>query len=629
MSETSSPKRPRLDFDDTKDDHFDKYGKNRDQDDQSNFAQSKSRKRPDIDDDDGKDEDGKSKSVTMETARREHTLVMRLTNKEQELQDCMNQIQEMKQAQTQNTAQLRSMLLDPAINLVFQRMAGEMDEHKEKLKQKQNELSAWKFTPDSQTGMRLMAKCRMLLQENGELGKMISSGRTTRLEGEITLHKALVTGIKQNRKELDEFVGELEEDVEGMQGMIFMLQQQLKEAREQIARLQQENEQLRTLRMPPDPEPGGDAQNHYGSSSSNNNTPQHNWPDQSGGNSPVTGTDPDSTASTKLLGSCGLLGSSATVVSVESSVNKSTAPSSSFSATVVPPALSAMSSGFRNAAATSSCEQTSMAKSSGEEVNGGFLAHKVTPDSGMLTEEENTSADTATLTAAGSLSTARVSGPPNTPQQVVGNALQHRTTGSNEDDAAPHTEGESVSCPRETSQHGVEQTTCSGPSDAGSTQNATVSSSGSNSSNSKPSSANPSCPSPESGCVTAQTCENSSDSKPRLNGCNELTEQSSSELLADDGVTEGTVSPGRTSSSSGVGAVPVESSGPHQAVQEEASDRRHSERLQKETTIKSDLLSASTDLAVTTVVPEENMDCQTTTKQPLVNGSSSVPDEGL
>ena len=59
-----------------------------------------------------------------------------------------NQIQEMKQSQTQNTAQLRSMLLDPAINLVFQRMAKEMDEHKEKLKQKQNELSAWKFTPD-------------------------------------------------------------------------------------------------------------------------------------------------------------------------------------------------------------------------------------------------------------------------------------------------------------------------------------------------------------------------------------------------------------------------------------------------------------------------------------------------
>lgn len=54
----------------------------------------------------------------------------------------------MKQAQTQNSSQLRSMLLDPAVNLVFQRMSKEMDDSHEKLKQTQNELSAWKFTAD-------------------------------------------------------------------------------------------------------------------------------------------------------------------------------------------------------------------------------------------------------------------------------------------------------------------------------------------------------------------------------------------------------------------------------------------------------------------------------------------------
>lgn len=59
-----------------------------------------------------------------------------------------NQIAEMKAAQTQNSAQLRSLLLDPAVNLVFQRMAKELEDTKEKLKQTQNELSAWKFTPD-------------------------------------------------------------------------------------------------------------------------------------------------------------------------------------------------------------------------------------------------------------------------------------------------------------------------------------------------------------------------------------------------------------------------------------------------------------------------------------------------
>ncbi|KAK0056641.1 pre-mRNA-splicing regulator WTAP [Biomphalaria pfeifferi] len=287
MSEaSSSPKRPRLDYDDSseKEDRYEKY-KTRDRDhDESSFLPSKTRKRSEQDEEEIKEEENKSKNVTMETARREHTLVMRLTSKEQELQDCMNQIQEMKQAQTQNTAQLRSMLLDPAINLVFQRMAKEMDEHREKLKQKQNELSAWKFTPDSQTGMRLMAKCRMLLAENGELGKMISSGRTARLEGEIVLHKALVTEMKKNQKELDEFLRELDVDVEGMQGMILLLQQQLKDAREQIARLQQENDQLRTLR-PPDSEVGEVLKE-------SSPGPAHSWPTNDSSNQDLNTSSP-------------------------------------------------------------------------------------------------------------------------------------------------------------------------------------------------------------------------------------------------------------------------------------------------------------------------------------------------
>ena len=51
----------------------------------------------------------------------------------------------------------------------------------------------------SQTGKRLMAKCRMLLQENEELGKVISSGRTAKLEGEIALEKTLVQEMKKSQ----------------------------------------------------------------------------------------------------------------------------------------------------------------------------------------------------------------------------------------------------------------------------------------------------------------------------------------------------------------------------------------------------------------------------------------------
>lgn len=45
-----------------------------------------------------------------------------------------------------------------------------------------------------------MARCRMLLQENEGLGKMIASGRTAKLEGEIALQKTLVTEMKKNQE---------------------------------------------------------------------------------------------------------------------------------------------------------------------------------------------------------------------------------------------------------------------------------------------------------------------------------------------------------------------------------------------------------------------------------------------
>ena len=59
-----------------------------------------------------------------------------------------NQIEELKRAQNPSTAHLRDILLDPAINLMFQRMKKEMDVCKDKLEQAQNDLAAWKFTAD-------------------------------------------------------------------------------------------------------------------------------------------------------------------------------------------------------------------------------------------------------------------------------------------------------------------------------------------------------------------------------------------------------------------------------------------------------------------------------------------------
>ncbi|OQR71445.1 pre-mRNA-splicing regulator WTAP-like [Tropilaelaps mercedesae] len=179
------------------------------------------------------------KNQLLEVTRRENQLVMKLTIKEQQLQELQSEVESLRARQIpQNSAQLRATLLDPAVNMLFEKMRQELDQTKAKLDETQNELSAWKFTPDSNTGKRLMAKCRLLYQENEELGRMVASGRLAKLEGDLALHRSFAHEMKSSQQEQDEFLLELDEEVEGMQSTIYFLQQELREAKETIARLQ-------------------------------------------------------------------------------------------------------------------------------------------------------------------------------------------------------------------------------------------------------------------------------------------------------------------------------------------------------------------------------------------------------
>ncbi|XP_069462924.1 pre-mRNA-splicing regulator WTAP isoform X2 [Ambystoma mexicanum] len=154
----------------------------------------------------------------------------------------INQIQYLKQVQQPSVAQLRTTMVDPAINLFFLKMKGELEQTKDKLEQAQNELSAWKFTPDSQTGKKLMAKCRMLIQENQELGRQLSQGRIAQLEAELALQKKYSEELKSSQDELNDFIIQLDEEVEGMQSTILVLQQQLKDSRQQLLQFQQQSQ---------------------------------------------------------------------------------------------------------------------------------------------------------------------------------------------------------------------------------------------------------------------------------------------------------------------------------------------------------------------------------------------------
>jgi len=46
----------------------------------------------------------------------------------------------------------------------------------------------------------LMARCKKLLEENEELGKIVSSDNVAKLEGEIALQNRLLSNIKDSQK---------------------------------------------------------------------------------------------------------------------------------------------------------------------------------------------------------------------------------------------------------------------------------------------------------------------------------------------------------------------------------------------------------------------------------------------
>ncbi|CAD1474688.1 unnamed protein product [Heterotrigona itama] len=181
-----------------------------------------------------RDSESKYRQQHAEASHREKILVRRLASKEQELQEYISQIAEMKAAHAPSAVALRSALLDPAVNILIQKLRQELVTTKAKLEDTQNELSK-----------RLMAKCRLLYQENEELGRMIASGRIAKLEGDLALQRSFSEEMKKSQSELDEFLQDLDEDVEGMQSTIYFLQQELRKARESVTLLQQENAGLK------------------------------------------------------------------------------------------------------------------------------------------------------------------------------------------------------------------------------------------------------------------------------------------------------------------------------------------------------------------------------------------------
>ena len=110
----------------------------------------------------------------------------------------------------------------------------------------------------------LMSRCKKLLEENEQLGKLVSSDNVAKLEGEITLQNRLLTNMKDAQKGTwnkientniklvfvvyyEEIMADMETNIEAMSSTLLHMRQQLNESHRQITMLNEENARLKNL----------------------------------------------------------------------------------------------------------------------------------------------------------------------------------------------------------------------------------------------------------------------------------------------------------------------------------------------------------------------------------------------
>ncbi|CAF1243432.1 unnamed protein product [Adineta steineri] len=160
-------------------------------------------------------------------------------------QQSLDQMRDM--IQTPTLGRLRQTYLDPSVNLIYGQMREEIEHSRKARDEAQNELQAWKFTSDSKTGKMLMARCKKLLDENEQLGKIVSSDNVAKLEGETALQNRLLSNIKDAQKDYEEILLDMDTNMDAMSSTLLHMRQQLNDSHRQITILNEENTRLKTL----------------------------------------------------------------------------------------------------------------------------------------------------------------------------------------------------------------------------------------------------------------------------------------------------------------------------------------------------------------------------------------------
>ncbi|CAH8631795.1 unnamed protein product [Schistosoma haematobium] len=131
---------------------------------------------------------------------------------------------------------------EPSMNLVYKKLHEITKEAQNKYRQSNDDMLAWRFSPESTIGKSLMSRIRQLLNANEELGRVNQTDRVARLESEAELQTTCMKEFIKTNEDIEGVLEEAYTDLEGLQSSLLILQQQINQTESVVETLQNELE---------------------------------------------------------------------------------------------------------------------------------------------------------------------------------------------------------------------------------------------------------------------------------------------------------------------------------------------------------------------------------------------------
>ncbi|VDO04905.1 unnamed protein product [Rodentolepis nana] len=130
-----------------------------------------------------------------------------------------------------------SEIVHPALDFIYHKAQELIKSVKSEQQQSYDDLLAWKFTPDSASGRRLMTCFRQLLERNEGLGAINENDSLSKLESETKVQDSCIRECLKTAQDFNAALLESTVDLDGVQNSLFVLKNKLNKAENLIAAL--------------------------------------------------------------------------------------------------------------------------------------------------------------------------------------------------------------------------------------------------------------------------------------------------------------------------------------------------------------------------------------------------------